>query len=410
MLEQRDGRTTLRIGSKGLINEFNRITARRLRCLEEVGVFAQEYGINHQLSLPIAADITSHPFSPDALPYRGAVPTHRASDAETTTTAVKQRAAIVFNPSKEGVAELKESVRNAEERHGWGESVWIETEIDDPGRSMAEQAVRDKHALVIAAGGDGTVRSVAEGLRGTGVVMGIVPAGTGNLLARNLEIPVNDVSLALDIAMTGTDRPIDALLVDITRPDSSTEQHVSLVMSGVGIDAAMISNTNPELKKRVGWLAYVDAGMRILPKSKPFHVHYRMEGRHSHRVRVASILVANLGVLPGNIELIPDAAVDDGLLDVAVLQPKNAFGWLLIWRKIAWENRVLRKTVVGRQIIDLTGGDKRSEMVYLRGTGIQLRIENEAQELEIDGDEFGFVTSASFETDAAALIVRVPTN
>lgn len=322
--------------------------------------------------------------------------------------APRPRAAIVYNPSKEGVDALKKAVRSAEQKHGWAESAWLETAVDDPGRGMAEKAVAEQVTLVVAAGGDGTVRSVAEALRGSGVAMGIVPAGTGNLLARNLELPVNDVPLALDIAFGGADRAIDALVVDVTRPDGASEQHLSLVMSGVGIDAAMISNTDPNLKKRVGWLAYVDAGLRILPASKPFHLHYRMEGRHPHRVRVATVLVANLGVLPGNIELIPDAALDDGLLDVAVLQPKNAWGWLLIWRKVAWENRVLRKTAVGRQLLDLTGGDKRSEMVYLRGTGIELRIEEGSQELEIDGDEFGVARAVDFSTDAGSLIVRVP--
>lgn len=336
------------------------------------------------------------------------MPKTSAPDAAATAAKNRRRAAIVFNPSKEGVDELKEAVKAAEKKHGWAASVWLETKVDDPGKGMAQQAIDQGVDLVIAAGGDGTVRSAAASLRESGVPLGIVPAGTGNLLARNLELPVNDVATALDIAFSGTDRPIDVLLVEVTRPDGSVEEHVSLVMSGVGIDAAMISNTDPALKKRVGWLAYVDAGLRILPASKPFHLHYRMEGRHSHRVRVATVLVANLGVLPGNIELIPDASLDDGLLDVAVLQPKNALGWLLIWRKIAWENRVLRKTAVGRQLLDLTGGDKRSEMVYLRGTGIELRIEEGSQELEIDGDEFGFASGVAFTTDAGALVVRVP--
>lgn len=336
----------------------------------------------------------------------GVPPTTEANPA--AGAAVKRRrAAIVFNPSKGDVPALKKAVHAAEKKHGWAASLWIETAVDDPGKGMAADAIAQNVALVIAAGGDGTVRSVSATLRNSGVPLGIVPAGTGNLLARNLDLPVNDVPLALDIAFAGTDRSIDALLVDVTRPNASTEQHLSLVMSGVGIDAAMISNTDPNLKKRVGWLAYVDAGLRILPASKPFHLHYRMEGRHSHRVRVATVLVANLGKLPGNIELIPDAELDDGLLDVAVLQPKNAWGWLMIWRRISWENQVLRKSAVGRQILDLTGGDKRSEMVYLRGTGIELRVEDGAQELEIDGDEFGVATAVTFTTDAASLVVRV---
>ena len=155
----------------------------------------------------------------------------------------------------------------------------------------------------------------------------------------------------------------------MTRPDGTDETHASLVMSGIGIDAAMIANTNPDLKKRVGWLAYVDAGLRAIPASKPFRVVHRIDAGRLHRSRVSSILVANLGYLPGNIELIPDAEIDDGKLDVVVLQPRNLMGWLLVWRKVAWENRVLRKSAIGRQFIDLTGGKRRREVVYLARPG-----------------------------------------
>jgi len=329
-----------------------------------------------------------------------------ANDQADAATA-RPKAAVIFNPTKSGVDELRAAVARAEERQHFAPSLWIETAEDDPGKGMAREAIEAGVELVIAAGGDGTVRSIAAALRGSGVPLGIVPLGTGNLFARNLGLPVNDLDDAVVLAFAGVDRAVDVLVADITRPDGSNETHASLVMSGIGIDAAMISNTNPDLKKRVGWLAYVDAGLRAIPASKPFRVVHRTDAGRLHRSRVSSILVANLGYLPGNIELIPDAEIDDGKLDVVVLQPRNLMGWLLVWRRVTWENRVLRKSALGRQFLDLTGGSRRREIVYSRGRSVDIEIEAEPEEFEIDGDEFGTVMAARFRVDPAALIVRV---
>ncbi|MGI9825397.1 diacylglycerol/lipid kinase family protein [Agromyces sp. Marseille-Q5079] len=320
----------------------------------------------------------------------------------------RQRVAVIYNPSKQGVQTLRTTIVRVAELQGFATPIWLETTVEDPGKGMAVEAREAGVDLVIAAGGDGTVRSVAAGLRDSGLPVGIVPLGTGNLFARNLDIPVNDISDAVVLAFSGFARAVDVLAIDLTRPNGDTESHTSLVMSGIGIDAAMISSTNPELKKRVGWLAYVDAGLRALPASKPYRAVYRTDAGRLHHSKVSTILVANLGYLPGNIELIPDAELDDGRLDVAVLQPRNWIGWLFIWRKVAWENRVLSKSDLGRQIIDLTGGKRRREIVYSRGRSVEIEIVEGAEEFEIDGDEFGTIVSARFTVDPAALIVRVP--
>ncbi len=317
------------------------------------------------------------------------------------------RAAVVVNPTKQGLPALRAAVERAEARHDFAPSLWIETSIEDPGTDATRGAIEAGVDLVIAAGGDGTVRAVAAGVRGTGVPLGLVPLGTGNLFARNLGIPVNDPADAVVLAFAGIPRAVDVLVADIVRPGGATERHVSLVISGVGLDAAMIANTNPELKRRIGWLAYVDAGLRAIPVSKPFRVLHRIDGGRAHRSRVLSVLIANLGYLPGNIDLIPGAEIDDGRLDVVRLQPRNVLGWLLIWRKVAWENRVLAKSAIGRQLIDLTGGNRRREIIYSRGRSVELVVEGEPQEFEIDGEEFGEVTAVRFTVDPAALIVRV---
>ncbi|WP_353808415.1 diacylglycerol/lipid kinase family protein [Agromyces sp. SYSU T00194] len=322
-----------------------------------------------------------------------------------------RRAAVIYNPTKKGVDGLRRDVAAAIEEAGWAEPVWIETEADDPGKGMAEDAVAKGVDLVIAAGGDGTVRAVAEGLRGTGVEMAAVPLGTGNLLARTLGIPVNDAKAAVRTALHGVPKAIDVIMLEVTRPDGEVESFASLVMAGIGIDAEMIAKTNDDLKKRVGWLAYVEGGLRAIPQSSPFRVYYRLDRARIHRARVSSVLVANLGDLPGNVELIPDASVDDGRLDVAVLQPKGFLGWLQVWRRVTWENRVLRRTAVGRQVIrmrDASGEDGgRSDIAYLRGRAFSLELDDEARELEVDGDEFGKVLKISATTDAAAVIIRV---
>jgi diacylglycerol kinase family enzyme len=331
----------------------------------------------------------------------------RANDQTTDAAAERPRAAVIFNPTKSGIDVLRAAVARAEALQEFAPSLWIETTVQDSGKGMAIEALAAGVDIVIAAGGDGTVRSVAAGLRGRGVPLGLVPLGTGNLFARNLDIPVNDPFDAVVLALTGMDRAVDVVVADIMRPDGSTETHVSLVLSGIGLDATMISKTNPALKKRVGWLAYVDAGIRVIPASRPFRVLHRMDGGRIHRSRVASVLVANLGYLPGNLELVPGAELDDGRLDVVRLQPRNMLGWLLIWRTVAWENRVLSKSAIGRQYIDLTGGKRRKQIVYSRGRTVELRIDGDPQEFEIDGEEFGMVAAARFSVDPAALIVRV---
>lgn len=331
-----------------------------------------------------------------------------AGDEQVTDAAGgSKRAAVIFNPVKQGVDELRAVVTDIEQEHGYGPTLWIETTEEDPGTGQAREAVEAKVDLVIAAGGDGTVRAVAEGLEHAEIPVGLIPLGTGNLFARNLEIPVNDIPAAATLAFTGVDRAVDVLRARVRRPDGSTHTEVSLVMSGIGFDAAMIANTDPDLKKRVGWLAYVDAGIRAIPNSAPFRVAHRMDDGRTHRSRVASVLIANLGYLPGNIELIPEASIDDGRLDVVRLQPRNFWGWLMVWRKVAWENRVLRKSALGRQLIDLTGGNKRREVVYASGRTIDIVIDGEPQEFEIDGEEMGRITAARFAIDPKALVVRV---
>ncbi|MPZ04359.1 sphingosine kinase, partial [Micrococcus luteus] len=128
------------------------------------------------------------------------------------------------------------------------------TQEDDPGTAMARQALDAGARLVIAAGGDGTVRTVAEQLAGTDVALGVVPLGTGNLLARNLDLPINDVEQCLRIAVGGRQRRIDTVDVRFTHEDGRVTRQTFTVIGGAGYDADIMGDTKDELKSLAGWL------------------------------------------------------------------------------------------------------------------------------------------------------------
>jgi diacylglycerol kinase family enzyme len=322
--------------------------------------------------------------------------------------------AVVYNPVRVDVARVRAAVEAAaaaavtDHRYPGGlELLWFETTPEDGGRAQVRAALDRGASLVLAAGGDGTVRAVAEALRDTEAALGLIPAGTGNLLARNLGIPFSSVESACAVAFGGETRRIDVGVAEALRPDGTTTEHAFLVMAGVGIDAAMIAQARPSLKRRFGWLAYVDAAFRALPTSTKVRVRFRLDHGHERSAHVSTILVANCGALPGNMELIPDGAIDDGLLDVAILQPATVFGWLAIWRKVTWENRVLRKSALGRRIIRFTDRAVRTRLSYLRGASVQLAVDA-PEPFELDGDAFGDILALDLRVDERGLRVRAP--
>ncbi|GMA29141.1 diacylglycerol/lipid kinase family protein [Arenivirga flava] len=237
-----------------------------------------------------------------------------------------RRAGVVFNPVKVDLGKLRTAVAEAEVEYGWGESRWYETSVEDAGQGPARQAVADGAELVIAAGGDGTVRAVAEGVRGTDAALGLVPAGTGNLLARNLDFKPGNPENAVAIAFGGRERTIDAGIARIEHPDGSRTEHLYTVMAGFGLDAKMIAKTDERLKKRVGWLAYIDGGVRALAELHPVRMQYSVDGRTTRSMRVHTVLLGNCGLLPGGILLMPDARPDDGILDIVALRPEGRSG------------------------------------------------------------------------------------
>jgi len=326
----------------------------------------------------------------------------------------QRTAAVVYNPVKVHLPTLKQTVEKHQQEAGWGETLWFETTEEDPGGGMARAALEAGADVVAAAGGDGTVRAVAEVVHGSDASLALLPSGTGNLLARNMKLPLDDLGGMAKAIFSGNDRSIDFGQIGVERPDGSRDEFGFLVMAGLGLDARMLANTRPGLKKRVGWLAYLDSLLRSVRDTDGFEFKYRLdESARNGSVRAHSVIVGNCGMLQANAMLLPDAEIDDGVFDIVVMRPRGFFGWVRIGARVFWENAILRwfhrsslgNTVVGRRIT--TAAKQERPLRYMRGEEFVLRL-TKPDEFEIDGDPVGEIVAFRAQIDAGSLDVRVP--
>ncbi|GAA4895094.1 diacylglycerol kinase family protein [Tessaracoccus lubricantis] len=314
--------------------------------------------------------------------------------------------AVIFNPTKIDRADIEAVVEPARAEAGWEETLWLETAVDDPGVGMAREAVEKGVDVVLAVGGDGTIRCVAEGLRGSSVPLALAPQGTGNLLARNLDLTLDNLPESVDSAINGRSRPVDLGVAEWERPDGSREERVFVVAAGVGLDAQIMSNTDEALKKRVGMLAYVKAGVEALFRNRRMSLTYRLDDAEPERARLHTILVGNCGSIGGNVLLLPDAAVDDGVLDVVGILPRGVFGWPRVIWKVLVDNAILHRT---RSEFWRKQRDRGRELNYQQCREIQVTFRR-TEEIELDGDHFGEIVAVDIRVEEKALLVQMPSD
>ena len=297
----------------------------------------------------------------------------------------ERKVAVVLNPIKvEDVGAFRHLVTTMAKESGWAEPSWHYTTVEDPGTGMARAALADGVDLVLVCGGDGTVREVCATLAGSGVPVGIIPAGTGNLLARNLAVPLY-IRSAVDVGLNGVDRPID--LVSVT--GDGLDEGYFMVMAGMGFDAAIMEGVNDQIKKRIGWVAYFLSGAKSLmfPAVK---VEISVDDAPFTTHRARTVVVGNVGYLQAGMPLLPDAAIDDGLLDVVILHPKRFLSWLPL------AMRVLSKSQRTDTTID-----------RLTGAKVVVRAER-ATPRQLDGDSVGAGKELTMECLPGQVTVRVP--
>ena len=237
-------------------------------------------------------------------------------------------AAVVVNARISDPDRLREACERVAAACGWAPPVLLPTTADDAGAGVALRAVADGADLVIAAGGDGTVRACAEAVAGTDVPLAIVPCGCANLTAVALGIPAR-LGAALRVALHGQDRCIDLATADGA---------LFTAMAGIGLDAAIVAATRSAAKRLAGWPAYAAAatGQLLRPPSR-FTI--RLDGGEPLIRLARSVAVGNSGLLPGGFPIMPDAVLDDGMLDVVILAPAGLLGWASIGLRVVARSR-----------------------------------------------------------------------
>ena len=323
--------------------------------------------------------------------------------------------AIIYNPDKIDKRRLERALTMS----GWTPHKllscrWIETDMATGGAKpistwLASAASLDFDTVVVA-GGDGTLRVAVQCLYEAKALerfqIGIIPIGTGNILARNLRLPIGNTEAAAKRLVNPKEHRIDLGLADLTWKPTATKLSKRMVftaIAGIGQDARLMQNTDSASKRRIGWVAYIEGGIRSLPlKFERFDVE--VDGAPARTLKSYSLLVGNAGWLPGLISMMPDAKLDDGRLDLAAIGPRRIWNWVGFFSRITWQNLVVRPIKIGRWMMDATKNDKTLENMSAR----RIKIKPHSPALfQADGDPMQEVEAAEFSVLPKALRMLV---
>ncbi len=296
------------------------------------------------------------------------------------------RALIIVNPrSQGGRGGATDAALRALAVAGWSVDA---VEASEPAviRRLASAAVADGRELVVAIGGDGTVIEAAIPLIGTAVSLGVVPAGAGNLLARNLRIPLSPAGAAKVLA-DGRPRQLD-----VGRVDWAAEMRCFAIACGTGFDARVMSATHADRKRRWGRIAYVGTALALTDRLRNVRYEIAVDGERLE-LEAAEILIANVGeIVPGIVRPRLPITPDDGLLDVIVLRAGDPVEGL----RGVWE-------ALGQAAPGLHPGGR-----LYRARAREIRVEAaEPQPVELDGDVHG-ETPFSATVIPGAISILVP--
>ncbi|PLS24886.1 NAD(+)/NADH kinase [Bifidobacterium imperatoris] len=311
--------------------------------------------------------------------------------------------AFIINPSKPQAATQRLHIQEFCRSKGLNRIRFYDTQLDKDGRACALEALEDGADVVIAVGGDGTVRTVASAVSGTGHALGIIPIGTGNLFARNMGIPVDDIDAALTVATSHGSRLVDMGRLRLLDHPEDDHGHAFLIIAGIGFDAAMIDDTDPALKANISWLAYFVGGIKNLfaPKFRGNLTITSSDGS-THSIKnldFRTIMAGNCGQIPV-FSLMPAASYDDGILDFEII---DTTGGILGWANLFGD--VVHQTITGKPEQNPLSTNSTVEQV--QGITAEITLEKPAK-AQVDGDMLPETKHIRFSVDQRALIVRVP--
>lgn len=280
------------------------------------------------------------------------------------------RALLIVNPNAarteaQAVRGIERVLRGA----GWSLEV-LATGGPGDARRLATYGVTQGVDVVAVLGGDGTTMQAAGALVGTGVSLGLLPGGTGNLLAGNLRIPFNPVRAA-EALVAGRATPLD--LGHVVR---GGEDQYFAVAAGAGADARVMIETASEQKHRWGMMAYIATMIRILPEIRNVPFHVTVDGEPL-QVDAAMLLVANCGeVIPPLIRLGQGISPTDGLLDVIALGA-DTIGQSM---RAIWDLLTERGGTYGKDVF----------VAHARGAEVRVEVaDGSEQVVQLDGEPGG---------------------
>ena len=227
------------------------------------------------------------------------------------------RACIIFNPTARG--DKARDFRQHLNEFAGGVAL-KPTQVAGDGRRLAAEAVHDGFDTLVAAGGDGTVNEVLNGIADVPegfarARLAVLPLGTVNVFARELGLPLR-LRAAWQAFLNGSERRIDAAFAEFIAPDGSRQRRYFAQLAGAGLDARAISLVDWQMKKRVAQFAYVLAGMKAMREPHP-PITVEADGQTATGELV---LVGNGRFYGGSLPMFPDARLDDGLLDICVFR------------------------------------------------------------------------------------------
>lgn len=312
-----------------------------------------------------------------------------------------EKIAFIANPTKSGIADVREQAMRECSLRYVTQPMWLFTTPTDSGGAAARKALDAGADVVVAIGGDGTVRAVAATLEGTGVPLGIIPIGTGNIFARNMDLPLGDLPALLQVALEGRNATTDMGHVVLDRgPKGPPEEHVFLVMAGVGFDAEMVAGADERLKRRLGWLAYFFAALKHLG-SRRMSASVSVDGSPEVAGQMRTVLFTNVGRLPGGLILAPDATAEDGLLDAVTLDARAGIvGWTGLFGNVIAQGAGFRQPAV----LKAYGA---SRIDHARGAEITVKLDH-LYKVQADGENLGLARNLKATAAHGVLIVRRP--
>jgi YegS/Rv2252/BmrU family lipid kinase len=255
---------------------------------------------------------------------------------------------------------------------------WVEVPKGSAAKKAAKQAVARGTDIVLACGGDGTVRAAAEAVVGSDATLAVLPTGTANQFARAMSIP-SEPEGVLELLASRQVRTIDT---------GRCNDMTFLVMAGIGFDAALIDAADDD-KERLGMVAYLRAGAKEVRQRAPFPIEVDVDGDRVFEGEASCLLVANIGTLNG-FEALPDASPTDGRLDLAVVTAAGVKEWAALMLSAVRH----RQHLSGRA--DLHGGEK-----------ITVRTPSKHR-FELDGGVKGKAKKLVFEVLPSSLTVCAP--